>query len=93
LNPDTHLTNETWKLFKAYALEKGYNAKRIKATEEQKKEINEKRKSSVYFVEICKKGEKSVTEKRKRETKKDESGEKKERPVRKSKKIHQDLKE
>jgi hypothetical protein len=57
LEPNLHLTGETWKLFRKHTLDAGFEAKRVKATDDEKKAIKEKRKSAVYFVEVRKKQE------------------------------------
>lgn len=85
IEPNVHLTGVTWKQFKTYASDKGFESRRKKLTDSEKKEAKEVRKSAVYFIEIKTQKEKSEPKKRDSTGKKKGTGDDKVEPSKRPK--------
>jgi len=77
LQPQQHLTDATWRLFRKHVEKNDFQSRRLKLTDDEKAKAHEKRLAPVYFVEVRKKGiiEKRIPKRKLEEESKEETTE------------------
>jgi len=75
LQPQQHLTDATWRLFRKHVEKNDFQSRRLKLTDDEKAKAHEKRLAPVYYVEVRKKGiiEKRIPKRKLEEDSKEET--------------------